>query len=106
MKGALFVAGPAGTGKSTFCASFKDWLTTNNMFSILTIHRGGIVKYMEETRKLMKNFNLPPAQMYRIENIFRSIDTSFNSTEDIQRVETHIENPLDNYGEIEEEILE
>ena len=73
---------------------------------ILTIHRGGIVKYMEETRKLMKNFNLPPAQMYRIENIFRSIDTSFNSTEDIQRVETHIENPLDNYGEIEEEILE
>ncbi|MCL4323553.1 MAG: DNA polymerase II large subunit [Candidatus Thermoplasmatota archaeon] len=73
---------------------------------ILTIHRGGIVKYMEETRKLMKNFKLPPAQMYRIENIFRSIETSFNKTEDIRRVETHIENPLDNYGELEEEMLE
>ena len=26
MIGSLFVTGPAGTGKSTFCASMKDWL--------------------------------------------------------------------------------
>jgi DNA polymerase II large subunit len=72
----------------------------------LTIHKGGIVKYMEETRKLMTNFKLPDAQNYRIENIFRSIITSFNTTEDIQREEVKVESPLDTFGEEEEEILE
>ncbi|EQB71861.1 MAG: hypothetical protein AMDU1_APLC00017G0048 [Thermoplasmatales archaeon A-plasma] len=29
MIGSLFVTGPAGTGKSTFCAAYKDWLISN-----------------------------------------------------------------------------
>lgn len=29
MIGSLFVTGPAGTGKSTFCASMKEWLIRN-----------------------------------------------------------------------------
>ncbi len=29
MIGSLFVTGPAGTGKSTFCASMKEWLVRN-----------------------------------------------------------------------------
>lgn len=71
----------------------------------LTVHRGGIVKYMEETRKLMANFNLPSAQQYRIENIFRSIDTSFNTVEDITREDSGV-NSLDSYDELEEELVE
>ncbi len=30
MIGSLFVTGPAGTGKSTFCGAFKDWLIQND----------------------------------------------------------------------------
>ena len=30
MIGSLFVTGPAGTGKSTFCAAYKDWLIAND----------------------------------------------------------------------------
>ncbi len=71
----------------------------------LTVHRGGIVKYMEETRKLMLNFTLPLAQQYRIENIFRSIETSFNTVEDITRGDSGV-NALDSYNEIEEELVE
>ncbi|MHB1440386.1 MAG: DNA polymerase II large subunit [Cuniculiplasma sp.] len=76
----------------------------NNL--ILTIHKGGIVKYMEETRKLMRNFKLPEAQIYRIENIFRSIDTSFNKTEEIHREEIRVGGPLDDFEELEEKIAE
>ncbi len=31
MKGALFVTGPAGTGKSSFCGALKEWFIKNNM---------------------------------------------------------------------------
>lgn len=30
MIGAIFVTGPAGTGKSTFCGALKDWLISND----------------------------------------------------------------------------
>ncbi len=30
MIGAIFVTGPAGTGKSTFCGALKDWLVSND----------------------------------------------------------------------------
>ena len=30
MIGSLFVTGPAGTGKSTFCGALKDWLVSND----------------------------------------------------------------------------
>ncbi|WMT51458.1 MAG: ATP/GTP-binding protein [Ferroplasma sp.] len=35
MIGSLFVTGPAGTGKSTFCGAFKDWLIQNEYDAII-----------------------------------------------------------------------
>ncbi|MCL5790587.1 MAG: DNA polymerase II large subunit, partial [Candidatus Thermoplasmatota archaeon] len=64
----------------------------------LTIHRGGIVKYMEETRKILENFNLEDALRYRVENLFRTIDSSFNFPEK----EKEEANSLDLFQEEEE----
>ena len=44
----------------------------------LTIHRGGIVKYLQETKHIMENFKLDDSMMYRLENLFRTIEDSFN----------------------------
>ncbi len=66
----------------------------------LTIHRGGIVKYMEETRKIVENFELDEALRYRIENLFRTIESSFNFPEK----EKEDTNNLDLFQENEEEI--
>lgn len=35
MIGSLFVTGPAGTGKSTFCGAYKDWLVQNDYDAII-----------------------------------------------------------------------
>ncbi|MEM0158413.1 MAG: ATP/GTP-binding protein, partial [Thermoplasmataceae archaeon] len=35
MIGALFVTGPAGTGKSSFCSSMKDWMITNDYDAVV-----------------------------------------------------------------------
>ncbi len=35
MIGSLFVTGPAGTGKSTFCGAYKDWLIRNDYDAII-----------------------------------------------------------------------
>ncbi|MEM0140296.1 MAG: ATP/GTP-binding protein [Ferroplasma sp.] len=35
MIGSLFVTGPAGTGKSTFCGAYKDWLIQNDYNAII-----------------------------------------------------------------------
>ncbi len=35
MIGSLFVTGPAGTGKSTFCGAYKDWLIQNDYDAII-----------------------------------------------------------------------
>lgn len=64
----------------------------------LTIHRGGIVKYMEETRKIVSSFQLDEALRYRIENLFRTIETSFNFPEK----ENEETNSLDLFQEEEE----
>ena len=64
----------------------------------LTIHRGGIVKYMDETRKIVSSFELNAGLKYRIENLFRMIETSFNFPEkEIEEV-----NSLDLFQEEEE----
>ncbi len=44
----------------------------------LTIHRGGIVKYLNETKNIMNTFKLEDSMMYRLENLFRTIEDSFN----------------------------
>ena len=44
---------------------------------ILTVHRGGIVKYLEETRKVLDQFKLPDYLRSRIENLSRTIENTF-----------------------------
>lgn len=48
---------------------------------VLTVHKGGVVKYMEVTRKISENFNLEPYLSMRIENLFRTIQNSFKEKE-------------------------
>jgi len=48
---------------------------------VLTVHKGGVVKYMEVTRKISENFNLEPYLRMRIENLFRTIENSFREKE-------------------------
>ncbi len=48
----------------------------------LTIHKGSIVKYMDETIKISKEFNLPWYLDMRIENIVRTIRGTFNFDEE------------------------
>jgi GTPase SAR1 family protein len=86
MKGALFVAGPAGTGKSTFCASFKDWLTTNNMdAAIVNLDPGSeFIPYESDIdirewisiSDIMSEFNLGPngAQIVASDLIIENVD--------------------------------
>ncbi|MCL4332784.1 MAG: DNA polymerase II large subunit [Candidatus Thermoplasmatota archaeon] len=48
---------------------------------ILTVHKGGIVKYLEETRKVLASFELPEYLRSRIENLMRTIDGTFTQEE-------------------------
>ena len=41
------------------------------------MHRGGIVKYLEETRKVLDQFKLPDYLRSRIENLSRTIENTF-----------------------------
>ena len=47
----------------------------------LTIHKGSIIKYLDETLLVSKNYNLPPYLMARIENIVRMINDTFSREE-------------------------
>lgn len=47
----------------------------------LTIHRGSIIKYLDETLLVSKNYNLPPYLMARIDNLVRMIGDTFSSGE-------------------------
>ena len=68
------ILAPAGTGKVKCRNCGKDGL-------VLTVHKGGVVKYMEVTRKISENFNLEPYLRMRIENLFRTIENSFREKE-------------------------
>ncbi len=45
----------------------------------LTVHKGGIVKYLDETVKVAEKYNVPDYLKARIDNIKRTIDDTFGS---------------------------
>ncbi|MEM0155751.1 MAG: DNA polymerase II large subunit, partial [Thermoplasmataceae archaeon] len=64
------------SGKCQKCKS-------NNL--ILTIHRGNIVKYLDETVKISKNFHLPDYLNMRILNMVDNIESTFGKGENTVR---------------------
>ncbi|MHB1440387.1 MAG: ATP/GTP-binding protein [Cuniculiplasma sp.] len=86
MKGALFVAGPAGTGKSSFCGAYKEWLTINNMdAAIVNLDPGSeFIPYESDIdirewisiNDIMSEFNLGPngAQIVASDLIIENVD--------------------------------
>jgi GTPase SAR1 family protein len=86
MKGSLFVAGPAGTGKSSFCGAYKDWLITNNMdAAIVNLDPGSeFIPYESDIdirewisiSDIMSEFNLGPngAQIVASDLIIENVD--------------------------------
>lgn len=86
MIGAIFVTGPAGTGKSTFCGALKDWLISNDYnAAIVNLDPGAEYTPYEpdvdirETLSLsqiMSEFNLGPngAQIVAADLILENTD--------------------------------
>ena len=74
-------------------------LRCGNHNLILTIHKGSVIKYMDETVKIASEFNLPWYLNARIDNLVRTIKGTFNMEEPDSEP-----NPpdLDSYEEEEE----
>ncbi|MGP6220465.1 DNA polymerase II large subunit [Caldiplasma sukawensis] len=82
------------SGKCTRCG--KDSI-------VLTIHIGGIVKYLSMIVMMRKEYELPEELKYRIDNILRTIETSFKMTGNEIDASDDMDNNLDSYSEEEEE---
>ncbi|MCL4346206.1 MAG: ATP/GTP-binding protein [Candidatus Thermoplasmatota archaeon] len=86
MKGAIFVTGPAGTGKSSLCGAMKEWFTLNGMDSaIVNLDPGAeFIPYEADVdirewiviSSIMSEFNLGPngAQIVAADLIIENID--------------------------------
>ena len=68
----------------------------------LTIHRGGIVKYLQETKHIMENFKLDDSMVFRLQNLFRTIDDSFNGLSTAEETE----NEPTGLDQFEEEMMQ
>ncbi|MEM0156896.1 MAG: DNA polymerase II large subunit [Thermoplasmataceae archaeon] len=64
-------------------------LKCGNHNLILTIHKGSVIKYMNETVKISKEFNLPWYLNVRIDNLVRTIKGTFNFDEETQPEPQH-----------------
>ena len=62
-------------------------LRCGNKSITLTIHRGSIIKYMNETVKISEEFNIPWYLKIRIDNLVRTIQGTFNTTEPLKEEE-------------------
>ncbi|OWP57455.1 MAG: DNA polymerase II large subunit [Thermoplasmatales archaeon B_DKE] len=60
-------------------------LKCKNNTIILTIHKGNIVKYLDETIKISKNFRLPDYLNMRIINMVDTIESTFEKEENAVR---------------------
>jgi len=60
-------------------------LKCKNNTIILTIHKGNIVKYLDETIKISKNFRLPDYLNMRIINMVDTIESTFEKEENVVR---------------------
>ncbi|MCL5786097.1 MAG: DNA polymerase II large subunit [Candidatus Thermoplasmatota archaeon] len=47
----------------------------------LTVHKGGVVKYLEETRKIVETFRVPEYLKSRVENLVKTIEGTFDQGE-------------------------
>lgn len=86
MIGSIFVTGPAGTGKSTFCGAFKDWLISNGYnAAIVNLDPGSEFTPYEadvdiresiSLSQIMSEFNLGPngAQIVAADLILENTD--------------------------------
>ncbi len=59
-------------------------LKCGNRSLTLTIHRGSIMKYMQETVKISEEFEIPWYLKIRIDNLVNTINGTFNTTEPIK----------------------
>lgn len=59
-------------------------LKCGNRSLTLTIHRGSIMKYMNETVKISEEFNIPWYLKIRIDNLVNTIKGTFNTTEPLK----------------------
>ena len=59
-------------------------LKCGNRSLTLTIHRGSIMKYMNETVKISEEFNIPWYLKVRIDNLVNTIKGTFNTTEPLK----------------------
>jgi len=70
-------------------------LKCKNNTIILTIHRGNIVKYLDETVKISKNFRLPEYLNMRIANMVDTIESTFekeeNNSRELEKFEDEVE---------------
>ncbi len=62
-------------------------LKCNNKSLTLTIHRGSIIKYMNETVKISEEFDIPWYLKIRIDNLVNTIKGTFNTTEPVKEEE-------------------
>jgi len=53
----------------------------------LTIHKGSVVKYLNETLKIAENYRLPDYLKARIDNLARTIKETFPDTEEEEKPE-------------------
>ncbi|MGP6239908.1 ATP/GTP-binding protein [Cuniculiplasma sp. SKW4] len=95
MKGAIFVTGPAGTGKSSLCGAMKEWFTLNGMDSaIVNLDPGSeFIPYEADIdirewiviSSIMSEFNLGPngAQIVAADLIIEQIDRIKESLEEL-----------------------
>ncbi len=96
MIGSLFVTGPAGTGKSTFCASFKDWLQEQGFDAgVVNLDPGAeMIPYEAEIdirdhisiTEIMERYSLGPngAQVVAADLILERLDEIKESLEELQ----------------------
>ena len=75
-------------------------LRCGNHNLILTIHKGSVIKYMDETVKITQEFKLPWYLQARIDNLVRTIKGTFNFE---QNDTGPVDSGLDSYSEEEEE---
>ena len=95
MIGSIFVTGPAGTGKSTFCGALKDWLISNDYnAAIVNLDPGAEFTPYEpdvdiresiSLAQIMSEFNLGPngAQIVGADLILENTELIENSLKEL-----------------------
>ena len=96
MIGSLFVTGPAGTGKSTFCAGYKEWLIRGGYnVAVINLDPGAEflpydpeydIRELVSLGQIMSEFNLGPngAQIVAADLMLENLPSVMKFLEDMQ----------------------